>query len=275
MARAGCCRQPMRATTWCASSRSRSRPRTGPAVAGSAFAGLTSRAPALRRACRVAKSDLARAKSRAESATPARRRSATLDRGPRASRIRTRSSSPFGITRAGRRCMMQPMPRVPPFDRPATYDDLVKLPDNLVAEIINGELHASPRPAPPHSRAGSTLGVVLGGPFDFGRGGPGGWWLFDEPELHLGADVLVPDLAGWKRERMPRQPDTAYFALAPDWVCEISLPPPRTDRPRPETRDLRSGSSGARLAHRSGASNPRGAAARWRAVGDPWRARGE
>ena len=120
--------------------------------------------------------------------------------------------------------MMQPMPRVPPFDRPATYDDLVKLPDNLVAEILDGELHASPRPAPPHSRAGSTLGVVLGGPFDFGRGGPGGWWLFDEPELHLGADVIVPDLAGWKRERMPRQPDTAYFALPPDWVCEILSP---------------------------------------------------
>ena len=82
-----------------------------------------------------------------------------------------------------RRCMMQPMPRVPPFDRQATYEDLIKLPDNLVAEIIGGELHASPRPAPPHARAGSTLGVVLGGPFDFGRGGPGGWWLFDEPEL--------------------------------------------------------------------------------------------
>jgi len=120
--------------------------------------------------------------------------------------------------------MMQAMPRVPPLDRPATYEDLVKLPDNLVAEIIGGELHASPRPAPPHARAGSTLGVVLGGPFDFGRGGPGGWWLFDEPELHLGADVLVPDLAGWKRERMPHQPDTAYFALAPDWVCEILSP---------------------------------------------------
>ena len=129
--------------------------------------------------------------------------------------------------------MMQPMPRVPPFDRPATYDDLMKLPDNLVAEIIDGELHASPRPAPPHARAGSSLGFLLGAPFDFGRGGPGGWWIIDEPELHLGADVLVPDLAGWKRERMPHQPETAYFPLAPDWVCEILSPSTaRVDRAR-------------------------------------------
>jgi Uma2 family endonuclease len=120
--------------------------------------------------------------------------------------------------------MMQPMPRVPPFDRPATYEDLVKLPDNLVAEILDGELHASPRPAPPHAVAGSLLGVALGGPYILGRGGPGGWWILDEPELHLGPDVLVPDLAGWRRSRMPHRPETAYFPLAPDWVCEILSP---------------------------------------------------
>jgi len=120
--------------------------------------------------------------------------------------------------------MMQPMPRVPPLDRPATYEDLVGLPDNLVAEIINGELHASPRPAPPHAVAGSTLGGWLVPPFHGGRGGPGGWWVIDEPELHLGPDVLVPDLAAWKRERMPSKPDTAYFPLAPDWVCEVLSP---------------------------------------------------
>ncbi len=116
------------------------------------------------------------------------------------------------------------MPRVPPFDRPATYEDLVNLPDNLVAEIVNGELHASPRPAPPHAVAGSVLGGALVPPFQGGRGGPGGWWILDEPELHLGPDVLVPDLAGWKRERMPRKPATAYFPLAPDWICEIVSP---------------------------------------------------
>jgi Uma2 family endonuclease len=120
--------------------------------------------------------------------------------------------------------MMQPMPRVPPFDRPATYDDLLALPDNLVAEIVNGELHASPRPAPAHARASSSLGVSLGGPFDHGVNGPGGWWILDEPELHVGPDVLVPDLAGWRRSRMPHLPKTPHFPLAPDWVCEILSP---------------------------------------------------
>jgi Uma2 family endonuclease len=116
------------------------------------------------------------------------------------------------------------MPRVPPFDRPATYDDLVQLPDNLVAEIVDGELHASPRPAPPHAVAGSRLGATILPPFDYGQGGPGGWWILNEPELHVGRDVIVPDLAGWRRTRMPSPPPTAYFPLAPDWVCEVLSP---------------------------------------------------
>jgi Uma2 family endonuclease len=120
--------------------------------------------------------------------------------------------------------MMQPMPRVPPFDRPATYDDLVKLPDNFIAEIVDGELHASPKPAPPHVVAGSSVGGLLLNPYSFGRGGPGGWWILDEPELHLSSDVLVPDVAGWRKARMPHRPETAYFPLAPDWVCEILSP---------------------------------------------------
>jgi Uma2 family endonuclease len=120
--------------------------------------------------------------------------------------------------------MMRPMPRVPPFDRPATYDDLMKLPDICVAEIVGGELHSTPRPAPPHARAGAMLEVSIGGPYDQGRGGPGDWWILYEPELHLGPDVLVPDIAGWRRERMPRLPETAFFPLAPDWVCEILSP---------------------------------------------------
>jgi Uma2 family endonuclease len=116
------------------------------------------------------------------------------------------------------------MPRVPPLDREATYDDLVKLPDLYVAELVGGELHASPRPALRHARAGSSLGVRIGGPYDQGLGGPGGWWILDEPELHFGPDVLVPDLAGWRRTRMPTVPDAAYASVAPDWVCEILSP---------------------------------------------------
>ena len=100
--------------------------------------------------------------------------------------------------------------------RPATYEDLLKVPDHLVAEILDGALYATPRPAPRHAVASSGLGGALHGPFDRGRGGPGGCLILDEPELHLGADVLVPDLAGWRRERMPAVPEEAYFSLAPD-----------------------------------------------------------
>ena len=120
--------------------------------------------------------------------------------------------------------MMPAMPRVPPFDRPATYEDLAALPEIVGAVIVNGELHASPRPAPAHTVAASVLGGELGPPYHLGRGGPGGWWILLEPELHLGADVLVPDWAGWRRERMPRQPETAYYPLAPDWICEVLSP---------------------------------------------------
>lgn len=106
----------------------------------------------------------------------------------------------------------------------ATYDDLLALPENLVGEIVHGVLYSHPRPAPKHAVAGSVLGAHLVSPFRLGRGGPGGWWILDEPEYHLGKHVLVPDLAGWRRERMPVMPETAWFELTPDWVCEILSP---------------------------------------------------
>lgn len=106
----------------------------------------------------------------------------------------------------------------------ATYEDLRKVPEHWVAEIINGELVTSPRPASPHARASSSIGGELYGPFDRGRGGPGGWLILDEPELHLLGHVLVPDLAGWRRTRMPEMPDATAFELAPDWVCEVLSP---------------------------------------------------
>jgi Uma2 family endonuclease len=119
--------------------------------------------------------------------------------------------------------------------RRATYEDLLKVPDILIAEIIDGELITSPRPAFPHARAASVMTQDLG-PFDRrpgGPGGPGGWWILFEPELHLGLDVLVPDLAGWRRERMPVLENVPYTELAPDWVCEIVSPSTgRVDRVR-------------------------------------------
>jgi len=118
-----------------------------------------------------------------------------------------------------------------PAKRNATYEDLLALPENLVGEILFGQLHTHPRPAPKHARAYSSLGGNLGGAYDWGKGGPGGWWILDEPEVHLGDDVIVPDIAGWRRERMPALPETAWFELAPDWACEILSPSTaRTDR---------------------------------------------
>ena len=115
--------------------------------------------------------------------------------------------------------------------REAQYEDLFDLPDNLIGEILNGQLITQPRPAPKHARASSIIGGELVPPYDQGRSGPGGWWILFEPELHLGRHIMVPDLAGWRRERMPSFPDEAYFTLAPDWVCEVLSPgTARTDR---------------------------------------------
>jgi Uma2 family endonuclease len=106
----------------------------------------------------------------------------------------------------------------------ATYQDVLDAPEHMVAELIRGALHLHPRPAFPHARASSVLGGRIGGPFDWDEGGPGGWWIIDEPELHLGEDVLVPDVAGWRRERLPVFPTGPWFDLAPDWVCEVLSP---------------------------------------------------
>jgi Uma2 family endonuclease len=114
---------------------------------------------------------------------------------------------------------------------PQPTDDLLQVPENLVAGIIHGQLITHPRPAPRHAWASSSLGGELVSPRDKGRGGPGGWWILDEPELHLGPHVLVPTLAGWRRERLPTLPEAAWFELTPDWICEVLSPSTaRTDR---------------------------------------------
>ena len=109
-------------------------------------------------------------------------------------------------------------------ERPATYADLLKVPDHLVAEIIEGELFTSPRPAGPHERALGGIHSRLRVWFDDGDG-PGGWWIAVEPELHLGSDILVPDVCGWRRDRVPSYPVAGSAAvIAPDWVCEVLSP---------------------------------------------------
>src|SRR5712692_807902 len=109
-------------------------------------------------------------------------------------------------------------------ERPATYEDLLKVPDHLVAEIVDGELYTSPRPAFPHAFAGGAVFGDLYRAFHRSRGCPGRWWIVFEPELHLGGDVLVPDLAGWRREHLPAPPTGPWIDLAPDWICEALSP---------------------------------------------------
>lgn len=107
----------------------------------------------------------------------------------------------------------------------ATYEDILKLPENRVGEIIDGELYMSPRPSSKHALAASRLTGKLEPSYGGGGKGPGGWWIITEPEIHLGKkpneEIIVPDLAGWRKEKMPEFPDVAFFDVVPDWVCEI------------------------------------------------------
>lgn len=109
---------------------------------------------------------------------------------------------------------------------PSPYEQLLALPENLVGEVLDGELYTQPRPAGRHGLAESALGARILMPFGFGEGGPGGWWILTEPEIHFirDAEVVVPDLAGWRRERMPELPEDHRFEVVPDWVCEILSP---------------------------------------------------
>lgn len=113
--------------------------------------------------------------------------------------------------------------------RPATYQDVLDAPADKVAEIVAGGLHLHPRPLPQHAEIVGALGYDLIGPFHRGSGGPGGWRIMIEPEVHLGADVFVPDLAGWRRERLPKLPTgRVHITVVPDWVCEVLSPSTRT-----------------------------------------------
>jgi Uma2 family endonuclease len=118
-----------------------------------------------------------------------------------------------------------------PTKQRATYADIEAAPEHLVAEIIDGELVTHPRPSPRHGATANSLSHELTGPFQKASGGPGGWVFFTEPELKLGSDILVPDIAGWRLERLSAYPETNYFTIVPDWVCEVlSASTERRDR---------------------------------------------
>jgi Uma2 family endonuclease len=114
-------------------------------------------------------------------------------------------------------------------ERAATYEDLLAVPEHLVAEILFGRLVTHQRPAPRYSVASTALGGVLGSQSGLGRGGPGGWIFLHKPELHLGPHVVVPDLAGWRQERLLPLPEVAWIDVAPDWVCEVLSPSTERD----------------------------------------------
>jgi Uma2 family endonuclease len=108
--------------------------------------------------------------------------------------------------------------------RGATYDDVLDAPEDRIAEVVVRDLYLSPRPSPRHARVAMALSADLHDAFDRGRSGPGGWWVLVEPELHLDGNVLVPDIAAWRRSRLTSLPEGGWFELAPDWVCEILSP---------------------------------------------------
>ena len=125
----------------------------------------------------------------------------------------------------------------------ATWADLARLPENVRAEVVDGEVVFSPRPRPAHSWTQSALSGCIGVPFATGPGGPGGWWILIEPDVAFGPhDILDPDLAGWRRERAPTFFQAQPITLTPDWVCEILSPATaRLDRTRKAEIYLRGG----------------------------------
>ncbi len=110
-----------------------------------------------------------------------------------------------------------------PIKKQACYEDLCRLPENMIGEIIEGELYATPRPSFRHSNVAAGLAEIRIS-YQYKRGGPGGWMILIEPEIQLGKSILVPDLAGWQKERLPCPPETNWTPVVPDWICEILSP---------------------------------------------------
>lgn len=109
----------------------------------------------------------------------------------------------------------------------AGWDDLLRLPEDVRAEVVDGQLVTAPSPLPRHARAQRALSHFVGGPYDDddGRGGPGGWWILLEVDVRLGPhDIVRPDLAGWRRDRLPDPWDARPVDVVPDWICEVISP---------------------------------------------------
>jgi Uma2 family endonuclease len=129
-----------------------------------------------------------------------------------------------GITGSHSTAMSATPDEARPAKRPATYEDLLQVPDHKIAEIVDGDLYVSPMPGSLQSISGTRVGLNLGRFYVGGDDGPGGWWFLNRFELHFGADVLVPDVLAWRQSRLPHIPDVAFMTLAPDWICEVLSP---------------------------------------------------
>lgn len=145
-------------------------------------------------------------------------------KSPGGTEQRLRTRSPSDVVRGGE-CYPEWVKNVA--ESKASYQDVLNSPRHVVAEVIFGVLYQSPRPALPHAAAASAVGEELGPPFKRGRGGPGGWMILNEPEVHLQSDIVVPDLGGWRRETLPTLPEDAFLTVRPDWVCEVASPSTR------------------------------------------------
>lgn len=115
-----------------------------------------------------------------------------------------------------------------PARKPPTLADLDALPKGVKGEIIGGVMYTMTRPRGHHQRTGLEIGADLRDPFMRGRGGPGGWWILPEPGIELpNTPEISPDVAGWRRERLPSLPADAAITVVPDWVCDILSPTTR------------------------------------------------
>ncbi len=109
---------------------------------------------------------------------------------------------------------------------PATAADLARLPPDMRAEIINGEIVQKANPSAEHADAQGGALAHLRGQYHHRSGGdkPGGWWILPEVEIELAPhEVYRPDIAGWRRDCMPERPGMPVKSR-PNWICEVLSP---------------------------------------------------
>jgi Uma2 family endonuclease len=107
-----------------------------------------------------------------------------------------------------------------------TSKEVLLEPEERRLEVIDGVAEEKAAPGFNHALVVNQLGGIVGQAFGRkGRGGPGGWWITNDPDIELSSlDLVRPDVAGWRRERMPERPVVRPVTVAPDWICEILSP---------------------------------------------------